>query len=47
MGRDALMASSMSKRGAQDGWPRADGEQHVETRRVAVVVVSETGLSWC
>ena len=45
MGGRVLMASSMSRRRARDEWLRADGEQHVETRRVAVVVVSEMALS--
>jgi len=32
MGGRAVLASGMSRRGARDGWPSADGEQHVEMR---------------
>ena len=41
MGGHALMANSMSRRGAQDGWPSTDGEQHVEKGRVATALASE------
>ena len=41
MGGRALMAGSMSRRGARDGWQGADGEQHVEKGRVATALRSE------
>ena len=48
MGSRALMASSMSRRGARGGWPRGDGEQHVETRsaRWWRTVVESVGAGW-